>query len=90
LNTFASNATFLIPKSKSSIATINQTPFTGTTTIVQKRKRKLTKMNLTTNKRNNKKIGFSKHTLAKTHLKKLKLAKKSIQNKSLNQTQCLC
>jgi hypothetical protein len=32
-------------------------------------------MNLTTSKQNNKKMGFNKHTFAKTHLKKVKLAK---------------
>jgi hypothetical protein len=38
LNTFASNATTLTPKSKLLIATINQTSFIETINIVQERK----------------------------------------------------
>ncbi len=38
LNTFASNATTLTPKSKLLIATINQTSFIETIDIVQERK----------------------------------------------------
>ncbi len=40
LNTFASNVTSLIPKSKSSTATTTLTSFTGTITIVQKKRNK--------------------------------------------------
>jgi hypothetical protein len=42
-------------------------------------------MNFTTNKRNSQKMGPSKHTLAKTHLKNSSLQKTSIQNENLNQ-----
>jgi hypothetical protein len=37
LSTFASNVTFLVQKSKSSIVTTNVAPFIGTITIVQKK-----------------------------------------------------
>jgi hypothetical protein len=64
LNTFALNTTFLTQKSKSSIVTTNQTFFIRTTTIVGKQKKRLTKMNLITNKWSTK----TKKDLANTHL----------------------
>jgi hypothetical protein len=48
-------------------------------------------MNLTTNKQSSKKLGFSKHIIAKTHnWKNSSLQKTSIQIESLSQTQCSC
>ncbi len=50
LNTFALNATFLIPKSKSSTTTTNLLSFIGITTIVKKKKKKKTYQNEFDNK----------------------------------------
>jgi hypothetical protein len=70
LNAFALNTTFLTPKYKSSTGTTNQTSYTRTTTIVQKKKKLLKWIWQQTNKVAKKwdllNTHLQKHTLEKT------------------------